>query len=135
MSLPEVMLWQRLRGNQTGFRFRRQHPIGVYIADFYSSTGSTVIEVDGELHGPGDRPQRDDIRDAFLRENGYRVLRMAAADILRDVDGAVASIVSFVASPLHHASHVLERDRVPRTRSWHAGDMPKLSHPPRSGED
>lgn len=102
MSLPEVMLWQRLRGQATGFRFRRQHPIGGYIADFYCSSLKLVIEVDGEVHGQGHQLQRDAHRDAYMIENGYQVVRILASDILKDADKVVAQIASLAAAPLHH---------------------------------
>lgn len=102
MSLPEVLLWQRLRGQATGFKFRRQHPVGDYIADFYCSSLKLVIEVDGEGHNQGDNPLRDLRRDRFMEENGYKVLRLAASEILKDADKVAASIGALVASPLHH---------------------------------
>ena len=101
MTLPEVLLWQRLNGAQSGMKFRKQHPIGDYIADFYCAATRTVVEVDGEVHGRGDRPMRDAARDACLVQNGYRVIHIMAADILRDADEAAISIAALVASPLH----------------------------------
>ena len=105
MSLPEVLLWERLRGQRTGLRFRRQHPIGPYIAHFYAATERVVIEIDGETHGRGEQLAHDRMRDEFLEENGCRVLRIAAAEVLRDVEAVVVSIVTFASRPLHHASH------------------------------
>ena len=102
MSPPEVLLWQRLRGSQLGVKFRRQHPIGSYIADFYCSPLRLVIEVDGEAHNMGNRPARDASRDIFLKENGYNVLRIAAFDILKDMDAVIAAIAAIVDRPLHH---------------------------------
>jgi len=102
MSLPEVLLWQRLRGSPGGIAFRKQHPIDPYVADFYCSLARLVIEIDGEAHDRGDRPQRDEARAAFMRERGYRLLRIAAAEILKDPDSVAASIVAYAADPLHH---------------------------------
>ena len=68
MSLPEVLLWARLRRRQPGIPpCRRQHPIGPYVLDFYFSDARLCIEVDGYSHGTADRPQRDARRDAWLR--------------------------------------------------------------------
>jgi very-short-patch-repair endonuclease len=114
MSLPEVMLWQRLRRKASGMKFRRQHPIGSYVADFYSSSLKLVIEVDGADHDMGSNPARDLRRDAFMRENGYEVLRIAASDILRDADKVACAIAALGKSPLHH---------------------PADGPPPRAGED
>ena len=103
MSLPEVLLWQRLRGAPEGVRFRKQHPIDPFVADFYCSASKLVVEVEGIAHDLGDRPQRDEARAAFLQERGFRVLRIAAEEVLKDADGVAASIVSYTMSPLHHS--------------------------------
>ncbi|WP_240047580.1 endonuclease domain-containing protein [Sphingomonas panacisoli] len=103
MSLPEVLLWQRLKGSPEGIAFRKQHPIGVYRADFYCAAAKLVIEVDGAAHDMGDRPERDVIRRERLEAEGYRVLRIPASDVLRNADEAAHTIVSFAANPLHHA--------------------------------
>ena len=102
MSLPEVILWQHLRGSQLGVKFRRQHPIGNYIADFYCSPLRLVIEADGQVHNMGNRPMQDVSRDNFLNENGYKVLRIAASDILKDVNSVIGSIAAIAGDPLHH---------------------------------
>ena len=104
MSLPEVLLWQRLKGSPQGIAFRKQHPIGGYRADFYCPAAKLVIEVDGAAHDMGDRPGRDVERTKLLEAKGYQVLRIPAADVLRDADEAAQSIVSFAARPLHRAS-------------------------------
>ncbi|WP_188448740.1 endonuclease domain-containing protein [Sphingomonas psychrolutea] len=114
LSLPEALLWQRLRGKQAGLKFRRQHPIGPYVVDFYCAALKTVTEIDGEAHSCADRPERDTSRDAFIAQNGFRVVHVAAQRILKDPDAAADAIVAHVARPLHHPS-----------------DGP----PPRAGED
>jgi very-short-patch-repair endonuclease len=104
MSLPEVLLWQRLKGSPQGIAFRKQHPIGAYRVDFYCPAAKLVVEVDGAAHDMGDRPERDAERTKTLEAKDYRVIRIAAADVLRDADEAAQSIVSFAARPLHRAS-------------------------------
>jgi very-short-patch-repair endonuclease len=103
MSLPEVLLWERLRRRQGGIKFRRQHPIAGYVADFYCADAKLVIEIDGEAHNRGNRPGRDTKRDAALAERGLRVLHVAAADVLSDVD-AMAAAIAAAAKPLHRPS-------------------------------
>ena len=84
MTLPEVVLWQRLRrGGLDGRRFRRQHAIGPYVLDFYCSEARLAIEVDGSAHDGPDRAVRDARRSAWLSERGIAVLRLLAADVLR----------------------------------------------------
>jgi very-short-patch-repair endonuclease len=100
MSLPEVLLWQRLRGRSAGVKFRRQHPFAGYVLDFYCPASRLAVEVDSEAHDRGDRPLRDARRDAVLQANGLTILHIAAPDVLRDPD-AVADAVMRTVSPLH----------------------------------
>jgi very-short-patch-repair endonuclease len=85
MTLPEVLLWQEFRrGRLKGCRFRRQHPIGPYILDFFCSDAGLAIEVDGMGHSHDAQARHDQRRDCWLREKGIVVIRIAAADVLRD---------------------------------------------------
>ena len=98
MSPPEVMLWQRLRLRPGGVKFRRQHPVGAYVADFYAVDARMIVEVDGLAHDMGDRPARDIARDDWLRGQGFVVVRVAAADVLKDVDAVVDGLVRPITS-------------------------------------
>jgi very-short-patch-repair endonuclease len=98
MSLPEVLLWTQLRGKPLGIKFRKQHPVGDYVVDFYCAEKHLAVEIDGIAHDMGDRPARDDRRDAWLRAQGIDVLRLSAADVLKDVVGAADAIVRYSAS-------------------------------------
>lgn len=91
MSLPEVILWQALRKRQNGLRFRRQHPAGPYILDFYCDSAKLCVEVDGEGH-PW-RLERDMVRDQWLAEQGVKTVRVLARDVLSDLDAVVSYIV------------------------------------------
>jgi very-short-patch-repair endonuclease len=93
MTPPEVLLWMRLRGRGPGRPvFRRQHPFGPYILDFYCAQARLVIEVDGQGHGMGDRPEHDARRDAFLAQEGLRVIRYLASEVMADPNGIAQSI-------------------------------------------
>ncbi len=84
MSLPEVQLWQALRGEKLGgLRFRRQHPIPPYVLDFYCAGVRLAVEIDGDSHDG--RAAQDARRDAFLLELGIRTLRVPARDVLNDL--------------------------------------------------
>ncbi|MGH6694002.1 endonuclease domain-containing protein [Sphingopyxis sp.] len=98
MSLPEVMLWQRLRARPGGVKFRRQHPLGRFVADFYAPDARMIVEVDGMAHDLGDRPERDLARDEWLRGQGFVVVRVAAAEVLRDVDAVVDGLVRLISA-------------------------------------
>jgi very-short-patch-repair endonuclease len=104
MTLPEVLLWQQLRAKKLGFKVLRQHPIGPYVVDFYVSEARLIIEVDGEVHNRADNPDRDQKRDGFLAAQGYLVMRIAAADVLNSIEGALEGIVARMENPLHHPS-------------------------------
>ncbi len=83
-SLPEAMLWRLLRGSPGGVRFRHQHAIGPYVADFYCAAAKLVVEIDGAVHDGQAARSRDERRDAYLRDDGLSVMRIVAADVLRD---------------------------------------------------
>jgi len=104
MSLPEVVLWHWLRQRPSGLKFRRQHPTGPFVLDFFCNDARLAIEIDGEAHSRGDRPQRDGLRDAWLERAGIRTLRIAAADVLDDPDPVLRLILHEAGKrlPLHH---------------------------------
>ena len=102
LSLPETLLWVRLRGS--GVRFRRQHPIGPYVLDFYCPSAKLAIEVDGFAHDTGDRPQRDEARTNWLNGAGVEVLRVPAKDVLADPDAAADALLRLCEKPLHHSA-------------------------------
>ena len=93
MTLPEILLWQQLRLRPCGFKFRKQFPLGPYSADFACVAARLIIEVDGIAHDMGDNPERDEARDRYFTDRGYRVLRLAAKVILQEIDVAVNTIV------------------------------------------
>ena len=100
LSLPEKLLWVRLRGSDV--RIRRQHPIGAYILDFYCPAAKLAIEIDGAAHDFGNRPQRDDTRTEWLKAQGIAVLRIPAKDVLRDADDVADAVLKVCVGPLHH---------------------------------
>ena len=104
MTLPEVLLWLALRKRPGGLKFRRQHPSGAYILDFYCSDARLAIEVDGEAHAHCERLARDKRRDGWFRASGIKTLRITAVDVLKDVDAVLRYIGTEARSrlPLHH---------------------------------
>jgi very-short-patch-repair endonuclease len=88
MTQAEVHLWRRLQGEQiAGCRFRRQVPIGTYIADFACMAKRLIIEVDGEQHG--EDAERDLRRTAWLQSRGFRTLRFWNQEVLTNTEGVV----------------------------------------------
>ena len=77
MTVAEEMLWRSLRGSQLGgLKFRRQAPIGRYVVDFLCVQHRFVVELDGPPHDELAQLDHDARRDAWLRDRGYRVLRI-----------------------------------------------------------
>ena len=94
LSLPEGLLWRAMTaGKIEGLKFRKQHPIGPYVLDFYCHEIRLCVEVDGEAHRLGDHPEKDARRDCWLADKGIRTLRIPATQVLQEIDGAVAMIV------------------------------------------
>ena len=103
-NLPEVLIWRELRKRPGGYKFRRQHPLSELVLDFACLERRLAIEIDGHAHDLGDRPERDLRRDAYLQSRGFAVLRIPAAFVLKDLNGAIAGIVLACDErlPLHH---------------------------------
>ena len=104
MSLPEVLLWRELRAKPAALKFRRQHPTGPYSLDFYCGDARLAIEIDGEAHARGDRPERDEARDAWLARAGIETMRIPAKEVLHDLEAILRGIVARAIArlPLHH---------------------------------
>ena len=106
LSPPEARLWVRLRQRAPGLpTFRRQHPIGPYVLDFYCAMARLAIEIDGMSHDVGGRPERDLRRDAWLATRGVTVMRIAAGDVMRALDETVDSIVRMAAALIDGPHH------------------------------
>ena len=90
MSDAEAMLWAKLRdGRLDGFAFRRQHPVGRYVADFACPSAALLIEADGGQHCAAADSERDD----NLRARGWKVLRFWNNDILQKTDEVLSAIL------------------------------------------
>jgi very-short-patch-repair endonuclease/DNA modification methylase len=92
MTDPEKRLWRALRARQLGVKFRRQHPIGPYIADFYSREAHLVVEIDGATHSEPDAIEYDRQRDAYMRALGLDILRFTAEEVLHNLEGVCLAI-------------------------------------------
>ncbi len=99
LTPPECALWVVLRGRKVGgLKFRRQAPIGVYIADFYCHEARLVVEVDGSGH-QGEQLHYDSARDRWMRDRGIRVLRFSGRDVLQNIEGVVLKIQGVAEEP------------------------------------
>jgi very-short-patch-repair endonuclease len=96
-TLGEKEMWTYLRAFRPyGARFRRQAPIGPYIADFAWLSARLVIEVDGATHQSQEAARRDSRRDAFLRGEGFEVLRVNDSEVIANSPGAFGAIVAAI---------------------------------------
>lgn len=94
MTDAERILWSRLRRKAFDGenRFRRQHPIGPYIADFACVAAWLVVEVDGDTHGTEEEVAHDRRRDAYIRARGWRVFRVTNLDVYKNLDVVLEGI-------------------------------------------
>jgi crossover junction endodeoxyribonuclease RuvC len=111
----EMRLWQKLRNRQLGADFRRQHPAGSFVLDFYCRTLRLAIELDGGQHNESQNENRDRRRDQWLRERGIATLRFWNSDIVENLSGVLEVIAAKIGE--------LQIAKVTPTRRWRA-DLP-----------
>jgi very-short-patch-repair endonuclease len=87
MSPIEQKLWHGLRGARLGASFRRQHPVGPYVLDFFCAPVRLAIEIDGDEHGQ--RMTQDAARTRFLNDDGIHVMRFSNRDVWTNLDGVL----------------------------------------------
>ena len=92
MTVPELMLWEHLKNKSLNDKFRRQHPIGSYILDFYCHKKRLSIELDGKVHDNKEQKEKDIERTAYLNELGIREIRFKNEDILENIEDVIIEI-------------------------------------------
>ena len=95
MTLAEARLWSAIRNNSLGYRIRRQHPLGPFIADFYCHEARLVIEVDGPIHET--QVVRYAQRDAWIAEQGIEVLRFKNDQVIAEMPGVLDVLSEVIA--------------------------------------
>jgi very-short-patch-repair endonuclease len=114
LTNAEALLWSRLRDGIGDMRFRRQHPIGPYIADFAYIAARVIVEVDGATHGSDAERAHDARREAFLRSRSWKIIRITNDDVYH----SLAAVLDLI---WHHAR--------PHTKCPEAA-LPALDKPP-----
>ena len=99
MTPEESLLWEQLRGNKLGVRFRRQQVISGLVADFYCHAAGLIVEVDGSQHSP----EVDGERDAFLRAHHLRLLRFSNRAVQEDLDAVAQEDLDKVVAEIRAA--------------------------------
>ena len=94
MTDAEKILWFHLKQNFEGFKFRRQHPLGIYILDFYCHRAKLAIELDGSVHNDADVKNNDEIRQRSIEEGGIKVVRFKNERIFKDLEIVLQEIKS-----------------------------------------
>lgn len=86
MTSAEELLWNYLKTNEWGYKFRRQHPLFMYVADFYCHQLKLIIEIDGGIHALEDVKCNDEIRENHLKDLGLKVIRFKNEDVLNNLE-------------------------------------------------
>ena len=92
----ELKLWDAISNKKLGVKFRRQHPINVFILDFYCHEAQLVIELDGEYHSQFQQKLYDENRTQFLKDIGLHELRFKNEDVINNVDWVLATIKEYL---------------------------------------
>ncbi len=110
----EDLLWRYISKNQiNGLRFKRQHPIGQYIADFYCHSVKLVIEIDGSIHQLPEILQNDLEKEEFIKANDLKIIRFTNQEVFKNINSVIKKIRETVSSPLG-AGGVLKLVECPR---------------------
>ncbi|MGL5838044.1 MAG: endonuclease domain-containing protein [Sphingorhabdus sp.] len=128
MSLPETVLWRVLRTRPSGLKFRRQHPAGIYVLDFYCAAARLAIEVDGMAHDSIRAAGTDAARAQFLRSQHVATLRVPAKVVLEDLEAVVVRIVDVCLERVGKIKQRRENSPVPLHH-------PSDGSPPHAGEE
>jgi very-short-patch-repair endonuclease len=115
MTDSERRLWSRLRMEQLGVKFRRQHPVGNYVADFACLDPQVIIELDGSHHS--DQVAYDRVRDKFFEQQGFTVLRFPTNEPFLNLEGlliVIADAVTAQSAPPSQPSPEGGRSEQPR---------------------
>lgn len=92
----ESILWLFLKNKQTGYKFRRQHPIGDYIVDFVNLYSGTIIEIDGGYHKEEQQKIYDETRTQYLTSKGYTVIRFSNEEVMAKPEEVINKIKDFI---------------------------------------
>ncbi len=92
MTGAETVLWMHLKGGLNNFKIRRQHPIGLYIADFYCHNLKLIVEVDGPIHNEPDIKEIDETRQKDLEKLGYTIIRFTNLQVMKKPEEVIEII-------------------------------------------
>jgi cyclase len=96
LTYAEIVLWNYLRTHPQGYKFRRQHPIGNFIADFYCHRLKLIIEVDGSIHDKESIKEADEEKQQILEAAGIKVMRFRNEEVLKEKDKIIRKINNWI---------------------------------------
>jgi very-short-patch-repair endonuclease len=112
MTSCERVLWDHLRDRRlAGLKFRRQHPIGPFIVDFYCAAARLVIEIDGAIHAY--QQEKDALREKWLLERRFRVLRFTNRSVDREIGPVLHAIEAACLQASSRSIHEEGMDKAP----------------------
>lgn len=94
----ELLMWSYLRQKPFGYKFRRQHPIGIYIADFYCHALRLIIEIDGSIHDVIDVQEHDKERQNNLEKDGLTFIRFTNQEVEKKFEKVISEIEEYLTS-------------------------------------
>jgi len=100
MTDAEKILWMHLKPGIQNLKFRRQHPIGPYVADFFCHKLKLIIEIDGSIHDLKETKIHDEEREKFLTESGYSVIRFSNRQVHSEIEFILYKINSMIEAEL-----------------------------------
>ena len=92
MTKAETALWRRIRNNQLGYKFRRQHGVGKYIVDFYCPKLKLIVEIDGDVHFYERNIAADKKREEYFNKLGLKIVRCTNLDVIQNIDNALRDL-------------------------------------------
>ena len=109
MTEAETILWLHLKKGINGFKIRRQHPIGLYIADFYCHKSKLIIEIDGSIHDKLSIKESDDARQKELERWGYSIIRFTNQQVFEKLE----EIIKIITDKISELTN-LQKQNTPR---------------------
>jgi cyclase len=109
MTPAETILWGHLKEKQLGVKFRRQHPLGIYITDFYCHEHKIIIEVDGSIHNLPEVAEADAQRQLDIESNGIKVLRFTNNQIFNQLEYVLKTIAQSISPPFRGRGGLTKR--------------------------
>ncbi|MFC5393201.1 endonuclease domain-containing protein [Bosea vestrisii] len=116
MTGPEKRLWRELKAHRTGTHFRKQVPLGPYIADFACHSAKLIIEIDGDQHSVGRQQTSDARRDEWFAEQGYQTLRFSNWQVMNEFESVVLTIAAAAQGILESAEPCIPPSQPSPTR-------------------